>query len=193
MHTNIECIQEIVDAKYDKETPALVNSVANVHLIKPDEEILDAYNIIKNNRGGNNKKYYKITGRTLKKMLMKCGTKKGDEICDYYLKVEQLAIFMKEYIIALHSFILQNELNNQKLIIDNTKNELNNQKLLKEKAHKQLIEKELMIATQQQKLIEKDNRSELLKSFVDHIQTKEENSYFYIITSKQYAKKIISN
>jgi hypothetical protein len=65
--------------------------------IKKDDELVKLYNYqqnisavsiaanIKNKRGGHNAKYYKITGKTLKKMLMKCGTKKGDQICDYYL------------------------------------------------------------------------------------------------------------
>ena len=38
---------------------------------------------------------------------MKCGTTKGDQICEYYRKVEQMAIFMKDYIVALHTYILQ--------------------------------------------------------------------------------------
>lgn len=38
-----------------------------------------------------NKKYYIITGHTLKKMLMKAGSKKGSEICDYFIKTETLA------------------------------------------------------------------------------------------------------
>lgn len=72
--------------------------------------------------GGKAQKYYKITGRTLKKMLMKCGTKKGDQICDYYLKVEQLAIFMKDYIVALHKHIMQKQIDDQNKLIED-KNE----------------------------------------------------------------------
>ena len=111
--------------------------------------------------GGKAQKYYAITGKTLKKMLMKCGTKKGDQICDYYLKVEQLSIFMKDYNVALHTYILQKQMDDQKKIIDDQKEQLDI----------------------------KDNRSELLKSFAEHIQTHEFNSYFYIATSKAYAKK----
>ena len=51
-------------------------------------------------------------------MLMKCGTKKGDKVCDYYLKVEQLAIFMKDYIVALHAHLMQKQLTEQKQIIE---------------------------------------------------------------------------
>ena len=46
---------------------------------------------------GKAQKYYIITGTTYKKMLMKCRTKKGNDICNYYLKVEDLAIFMIIY------------------------------------------------------------------------------------------------
>ena len=72
----------------------------------------------KEKRGGSNIKYYKITGKAFKKMLMKCGTKKGDQICEYYLKVEQLAIFMKDYIVALHSYLLQKQLDAKDTVIE---------------------------------------------------------------------------
>ena len=80
----------------------------------PNEEISSLGKKV--HTGGRVQKYYAITGKTLKKMLMKCGTKKGDQICEYYLKVEQLAIFMKDYIGALHQHILQKQLNDQKQI-----------------------------------------------------------------------------
>ncbi len=74
----------------------------------PNEEIFLLKKKI--HTGGKPKKYYKITGKTFKKMLMKCGTKKGDEICEYYLKIEQLAIFMKEYTNELSKHLLQKQL-----------------------------------------------------------------------------------
>jgi hypothetical protein len=43
------------------------------------------------NRDGNRKKYYIITGETLKKMLLRAGTKQGDITCDYFIKIEKLA------------------------------------------------------------------------------------------------------
>ena len=60
--------------------------------------------------GGKGQKYYIISGTAYKKMLMKCRTKKGDEICNYYIKVEELAMFMKEYISELHKHILHKKL-----------------------------------------------------------------------------------
>ncbi len=74
-------------------------------------------------------------------------------------------IYERLYIVALHTYILQKQMDEQKKIIDE----------------------------QKEQLAVKDNRSELLKSFAEHIQTHESNSYFYIATSKVYAKKIILN
>jgi phage anti-repressor protein len=71
--------------------------------------------------GGKTQKHYKITGKAFKKMLMTCGTKKGDQICEYYLKVEQLAIFMKDYIVALHSYLLQKQLEAKDTVIKDAK------------------------------------------------------------------------
>ena len=83
---------------------------------------------------GKAQKYYIITGTTLKKMLMKCGTKKGDQICDYYLKVEQLAIFMKDYIVALHEHLMQKQLEQQTKLLEEKDSAINDQtKLIEEK------------------------------------------------------------
>ena len=90
------------------------NYIENIDFkeIKKDDDLGKTYeeyqknlsgfqNPLKNkpHKRGTPQKYYAITGKTLKKMLMRCGTKKGDQICNYYLKVEQLAIFMKDYIL----------------------------------------------------------------------------------------------
>jgi hypothetical protein len=123
--------------------------------IEKDDDLVNLYNNYqqifaseissakKNKRGGHNAKYYKITGKTLKKMLMKCGTKKGDQICDYYLKVEQLAIFMKDYISALHKHVMQQQLNAHKKVIENNEAQINRIHLLNEEylLYKKLNEK----------------------------------------------------
>lgn len=106
--------------------------------IKKDDELVKKYNEYQQNlneeisalkkiphKRGSAQKYYKITGKTLKKMLMKCGTKKGDHICEYYLKVEQLAIFMKDYISALHKHILETKLAEKDKVIEDNKESLN--------------------------------------------------------------------
>jgi phage anti-repressor protein len=92
----------------------------------------------KENRGGHNSKYYAITGKALKKMLMRCRTDKSDQVCDYYIKVEELAAMMYKY-------LLQSE------------------------------------------KLKNDNRSLLLKSFVDSMEVKKPNGYYYIATSVKYA------
>ena len=56
---------------------------------------------------GTPQKYYIISGNTYKKMLMRCRTKKGNDLCNYYIKVEELAIFMKDYITELHKYLLK--------------------------------------------------------------------------------------
>ena len=55
--------------------------------------------------GGKAQKYYAITGATYKKMLMKCRTKKGDSICNYYIKIEKLAMFYQKYTTELYKYI----------------------------------------------------------------------------------------
>lgn len=47
------------------------------------------------NRGGHNKETIMMTVNTFKKFCMKAATKRADEICDYYLKMENI---MQEYI-----------------------------------------------------------------------------------------------
>jgi phage anti-repressor protein len=57
-----------------------------------------------------NKKYYAITGDTYKDLLQKSANKKGKQARKYYHKVEQLAIFMKDYINAMHKHNLEKQL-----------------------------------------------------------------------------------
>jgi phage anti-repressor protein len=55
--------------------------------------------------GGKAQKYYAVTGETYKKMLMKCRTKKGNDICNYYIKIEKLAMFYQKYTTELYKYI----------------------------------------------------------------------------------------
>ena len=48
---------------------------------------------------GNRKKYYCVTGSTLKELLMTSRSKKGSEVRKYFIKMESLAILMKNFII----------------------------------------------------------------------------------------------
>ena len=64
------------------------------------------------------KKYYAVTGETYKDLLQKSANKKGKTTRKYYRKVEQLAIFMKDYIVALHSYLMKKQLDEQKKLIE---------------------------------------------------------------------------
>jgi hypothetical protein len=89
----------------------------------------------KNDRGGNNKETILITINTFKKFCLKAGTKKADEIHDYYIKLEEI----------LHEVVNEetDELRNQltlkdKEIIDIKNNNKNQEKVNR---HNILIEK----------------------------------------------------
>jgi hypothetical protein len=56
---------------------------------------------IKDNRGGHNANYYQVTGECFKMISME----RNKDIRRYYLKVEELAMFMKDYINAMHKYI----------------------------------------------------------------------------------------
>jgi hypothetical protein len=68
-----------------------------------------------NRNSSNNKKYYAITGDTYKDLLQKSANKKGKQTRKYYRKIEQLAIFMKDYINGMHKHLMEVELDKQKV------------------------------------------------------------------------------
>jgi len=85
-----------------------------------------------NRRVANNKKYYLVTGETYKHLLLQSNTEKGKQTRIYYLKVENLAITMKDYIFELMNFQYQQQLklqeNEMKKLHDN------HQQLLKKRS-----------------------------------------------------------
>lgn len=60
---------------------------------------------------------YKNIGET-HELIQKSANKKGKAARQYYRKVEQLAIFMKYYIVELHKHILKKQIDDQKKIIE---------------------------------------------------------------------------
>lgn len=56
-------------------------------------------------KGGHNRKYYIITGRVYKRLLMKASTKAGSDQCDYYCDIEELGMFMGECASIFHQVI----------------------------------------------------------------------------------------
>jgi len=89
----------------------------------------------RNVHGGNNKEQILMNINTFKKFCLKAGTKKADEIHDYYIKLEEL----------MHETINEetDELRNQILLKDNEITDICNKNKLQEKINKQniLIEK----------------------------------------------------
>jgi len=88
------------------------------------------------NHGGNNKQTILLNIDTFKKICLKAGTKKADEVHEYYIKLEE----------TLHE-IIQEESNELKLQLENYKNEhklLNNQIITNEKDKLLIREKTIL-------------------------------------------------
>jgi phage anti-repressor protein len=108
--------------------------------ISKDDDLINKYNDFASadspslakpkHTGGTAQKYYAITGETYKKMLMRCCTSKGNEICEYYIKVEKLAKFLKSYIDALHLYILQEQLKENTKQLEEKNKRLNRMNIL---------------------------------------------------------------
>lgn len=69
----------------------------NHELVKLYEKFYSEIFLSKDKRGGSLKKYYIISGEAFKKMGIRANTKKGDEMCNYFIKVESLANTMTQY------------------------------------------------------------------------------------------------
>jgi hypothetical protein len=119
---------------------------------------------------GSTQKYYLVSGRTFKKMLMRCKTSASDKICEYYLKVEELAIFMRDYIQALHQILFQKQLDESK---------------------KQLDESKQLIQEQKKKFEEQKIVNCRIQTHINNIKPLEKNTTLYIATSKKYAQENI--
>jgi phage anti-repressor protein len=76
------------------------------------------YSKLNNRNSSNRKKYYAITGDTYKDLLQKSANKKGKQTRKYYRKIEQLAIFMKDYINAMHKHLMEVQLAEQEAKIN---------------------------------------------------------------------------
>ncbi len=119
----------------------------------------------KDDRIASNKKYYIITGNTLKKMLMRAGTKKGDIICDYFIKVESLASLTHQAIFKFLQVKKDEELKKK------------DQELTKSN---QIIK---------QKNVELKRISTLADEYVSFKKKLERNETIYIISSYLYARE----
>ena len=90
--------------------------------IQHDDPLMDSYSVLpnlasktKDNRGGHNAKYYAVTGECFKMIAME----KNAGIRRYYIKVEQLAIFMKDYMVALNNYMNAKKISDLTLKVEN--------------------------------------------------------------------------
>jgi hypothetical protein len=94
----------------------------------------------KKGRGGHNIKKYMLNIKTFKSMCLKAGTKKADEIHDYYLKMEEII----QEVINEESMELKKQLEQQSLKLEQQTLKLEHQKEKSEKEKELLVEKTLI-------------------------------------------------
>lgn len=92
------------------------------------------------NRGGHNKKYIYLNVRTFKSMCLKAGTKKADEIHEYYLKLEELI----QDTINEECVELKQQLDKKSQMLDEKSQQLDDIVAVKEKEKQALKEKTII-------------------------------------------------
>jgi hypothetical protein len=88
----------------------------------------------KKGRGGHNKETIMLTVKTFKSLCLKAGTKKADEIHDYYLKMEEI----------IHQ-VVQEESDELKLQLDQAKQQIETNLAKNEKEKQKLVEETLIL------------------------------------------------
>ena len=108
----------------------------------------------KKGSGGHNKKKIMLNVKTFKSLCLKAGTKKADEIHEYYLKMEDIIqdVINEENILLKQQLLFSNnkleekvkQIENQQELLENQKELLENQKQSIEKEKEELKEKTLL-------------------------------------------------
>jgi hypothetical protein len=88
-------------------------------------------------KGGQNKEIFMLNVETFKKFCLKAGTKKADEIHDYFMKLEELI-----------QFVIQDECNELKLQLEDKSKQLNNIEKEKEELKENTLLEQFPINTQ---------------------------------------------
>ena len=96
----------------------------------------DASGVKKDTRGGHNKEFIMLNVETFKKYCLKAGTKKSDEIHDYFIKLQ---VILQEVLLEETT-----ELNQQLLQVEDKAKQEYEEKLLKQ----QILEREKILLTQ---------------------------------------------
>lgn len=158
-----DVLHNMKDIKYteiNREHPLVIKSFGE---ISPNE----------NNIYKSSKKYFMVDGRSFKKLCLNSSTKKGIETKNYYMKVEELAILMKDYICVYKETVMRRK-------EEEIKNDLE-QLRLNDKAYKLQLQ-------QKDEEIKRHNRfRENMTVFNQNIQHKSKIEYLYIATTRHYA------
>ncbi len=124
---------------------------------------------------GNRASYYKVTGKTLKLILMRARTIIAMDTHEYYIKVEEVAIFYKDYITELQRYTMNIQL------------ELHAKQIKESK--QLLIQSQEQLEQQQTQLKIEQRRHVALREAVENVIHLEKNQVFYIATSDYYQRR----
>jgi hypothetical protein len=114
---------------------------------------------IRTKHGGHNAKYYQVTGECFKMI----GMQRNKDIQRYYIKVEELAMYMRDYMSAMHQYISAKRMGEQQLVIDKSKQDINDMRIINER----------------------------VQLHINNTKALNKTSTFYIATSKIYAAQNI--
>lgn len=128
----------------------------------------------KDARGGSNKKYYLVTGETMKSLLQMAATKKGGVIRDYYLKIEKLVMLMRDYMSACKDHEME-QLRSQLEKMSINMHRIEESKRIVEEIARETIEK-------------RDRVINGMKSLVAHTNILVNSEWLYSITTIDNAK-----
>jgi len=120
----------------------------------------------KDTRGGSNKRYFLITGECYKMMLQTAATKKGREAKSYYIKLESLVVLLRDYSAAR----LQHQLERATAEKQQAEEERQKSDARAAKAEKKVEEIGAKVSA----------RLLTVKNFIQGIQAKPKNEYFYV-------------
>ncbi len=119
---------------------------------------------VKSSRGGHNKKYYILSSRCFKKLLIKANTKYSDKIHDYYLNLEELFFDYTDY---------QNKYRLAKA------KRTTEQLMIESKKAADALEEKLRVA---------ESKNLRVSAFIHNMELNQKNDNLYIVTTRQYSQ-----
>jgi phage anti-repressor protein len=124
----------------EKDFKSFALPIGKANYQKKDDNLFMFQHKQKDGSGGHNKQKYMMTVKTFKKMCLKAGTKKADEIHDYFLKMEEIL----QKVIQEESQELKLQLEMKEHEIEMKEQEMEDEKTKQTKEKEQLLEKTLV-------------------------------------------------